>query len=88
MAQARRGYQAELDAMEIWAQVARHDSAAADRLIDSFSGVITRLATQPHLGRAVDHLLPGLRSIPVGNYLIFHRPDNDGVFIARIILNP
>lgn len=85
MPQARRGYQAELDALEIWVQVARHDSAAADRLIDRFTAVIAQLAERPHLGRLVDHLLPGLRSIPVGNYLIFHRPEEDGVFIVRII---
>ena len=85
MGQARRGYQAELDAIEIWIQVARHDAAAADRLIDRFSAVIAQLVGQPHLGRPVDYLLPGLRSIPVGNYLIFHRPEEDGVFIVRII---
>ena len=89
MGQARRGYQAELDAIEIWIQVARHDATAADRLIDRlidrFSAVIAQLVGQPHLGRPVDYLLPGLRSIPVGNYLIFHRPEEDGVFIGRII---
>ena len=37
------------------------------------------------MGRPVEHLLPGLRSIPVGNYLIFHRPEEDGVLIVRII---
>src|SRR5207244_3063538 len=36
VAQARRAYQAELDAIEIWVQVARHDASAADRLIDRF----------------------------------------------------
>jgi len=82
---ARRGYQAELDALEIWMQIARHDAAAADRLIDRFTSVIAQLAAQPHLGPPVDYLLPGLRSIPVGNYLIFHRPEDDGVFVVRII---
>ena len=85
MPQARRGYHAELDALEIWAQVARHDLAAADRLIDRFTAVISELAAQPHLGRPVDHLLPGLRSFPLGNYLIFHLPEADGVFIVRIV---
>ena len=85
MAQATRGYQAELDAIEIWVHVARHDAAAADRLTDRFTATIDLLATQPRLGRAVDHLLPGLRSFPAGDYLIFHRPMDDGVFVVRII---
>jgi len=85
MPKAKRAYQAELDALEIWVQVARHDLAAADRLIDRFTAAINQLATQPHLGRPVEHLLPDLRCIPVGNYLIFHRPEDDGVSIVRII---
>ena len=66
MASARRGYQAELDAIEIWVHVARRDPGAADRLVDRFSAVIARLAEQPFMGRAADHLLPGLRSFPSG----------------------
>ena len=61
MAQATRGYQAELDAIEIWVHVARHDAAAADRLTDRFTATIDLLATQARLGRTVDHLLPGCR---------------------------
>ena len=53
MAQATRGYHAELDAIEIWVHVARHDAAAADRLTDRFTATINLLATQPRLGRAV-----------------------------------
>ena len=64
---------------------ARPDPNASDRLIDRFSAVIAQLVGQPHLGRPADHLLPGLRSIPVGNYLIYHRPEEDGVFLVRII---
>lgn len=85
MAQATRGYHAELDALEIWVHVARHDAAAADRLTDRFTTTIDLLATQPRLGRSVDHLLPGLRSFPVGDYLIFYRPMEESVFVVRII---
>lgn len=85
MAAARRGYQAELDAIEIWVHVARRDSAAADRLVDRFTAVMERLAGQPLMGRAADHLLPGLRSFPSGEYLIFYRPDEEGVCVVRIL---
>ena len=70
MANAKRGYHAELDALEIWIHVARHDLTAADRLIDRFTETINLLAERPHLGGTVDYLLPGLRSMLVGEYLI------------------
>jgi len=82
---ARRSYQAELDALEIWVQVARHDLAAADRLIDKFTHTIGELVMRPHLGRPAEHLLPGLRCIPVGNYLIFYQSEEEGVYVVRII---
>jgi toxin ParE1/3/4 len=85
MARAKRGYQAELDAIEIWVHVARRDAGAADRLVDRLTESIERLAAQPMLGRSADHLLPGLRSLPVGDYLIFYRPDDEGVSVVRII---
>ena len=85
MAIGRRAYQAELDALEIWVHVARRDPAAADRLVDRFTSVIARLAEQPLMGRAADHLLPGLRSFPSGEYLIFYRPDEEGVCVVRVL---
>jgi toxin ParE1/3/4 len=33
----------------------------------------------------LDELLPGLRSFPVGRYLIFHRVDEDRVEIVRVL---
>lgn len=65
--------------------MARHDADAADRLTDRFTAAITLLAAQPELGRATDHFLPGLRSFPVGDYLIFYRRSDDGVLVVRII---
>lgn len=85
MAGATRGFHAELDALEIWVHVARRDPSAADRLVDRFTAAIGRLAEQPMMGRSVDHLLPGLRSFPSGDYLIFYRPGEDGVCVVRII---
>ena len=43
------------------------------------------LATQPHAGQARSDLAPELRFLPVGNYLIFYRPIENGVEIARVI---
>ncbi len=43
------------------------------------------LAKQPLAGQARSDLAPGLRFLPVGNYLIFHRPIENGVEIAPVI---
>ena len=39
----------------------------------------------PHIGYKVDWLLPGLRRFPVGEYLVFFMPLDDGVCIVRVI---
>lgn len=58
---------------------------AADRWLDAVEQRFRILATQPHAGRARPDLAPNLRFLPVGNYLIFHRPIENGVEIARVI---
>lgn len=83
--EARRAYQAELDALEIWTRIARDDLAAADRMIDRFSAGIDRLQHQQGIGKAADQLLPGLRSFPIGDYLIFYQVSSAGVVVLRII---
>ena len=37
------------------------------------------------MGRARDELAPGLRSFPIGRYVIFYEPLPDGVAIARVL---
>jgi len=64
---------------------ASFDVRAADRWLDAVEQRFRILATQPHAGRARPDLAPNLRFLPVGNYLIFHRPIENGVEIARVI---
>jgi toxin ParE1/3/4 len=37
------------------------------------------------MGRVRDELVPSLRSFPVGKYVIFYRPIENGIEIARIL---
>lgn len=37
------------------------------------------------MGRKRDELVPNLRSFPVGNYLIFYRPINQGIEVLRVL---
>ena len=57
----------------------------ADRVIDSITDTIALLARYPHLGRKRDRdLRPGLRSFPVGEYIILYRSDGADVSILRV----
>ena len=58
----------------------------ADRLIDAITNRFFLLATHPNLGRARDEdLRPGLRSFPVGEYIIIYRIESQDVVILRVL---
>ena len=76
---------AELD--EIWYYVARGSGnpQVADRLIDSITSRFLLLSTHSYLGRPRDKdLRPGLRSFPVGNYLVIYRVEGEDVLILHV----
>jgi toxin ParE1/3/4 len=77
--------QAELD--EIWRYVAAEsgDPDVAERLINSITDHFFLLSKHPHMGRTRDHdLRPGLRSLPVGAYVIIHRIEGRDVLIVHV----
>jgi toxin ParE1/3/4 len=43
------------------------------------------LAGQPLLGRLRPELAPNLRNFPVGNHVIFYRPIDNGIEVARVL---
>jgi toxin ParE1/3/4 len=80
--------EAESDLDDIWYYVANESSSVkiADRLIESITERFFLLATNPHIGRSRDEdLRPGLRSFPVGKYVIIYRVENNEVLILRVI---
>ena len=78
-----RAAQGDLD--EIWCHIGSFDVRAADHWLDAVEQRFRMLAMQPRAGQARPDLAPDLRFLPVGNYLIFHRPIEDGVEIVRVI---
>jgi toxin ParE1/3/4 len=78
---------AEFDLTEIWHYVARESSNPdiADRLIDTISQRFDFLSSHPHGGRTRDEVLPGVRSFPVGWYVIFYRVAQPDVLILRVL---
>jgi toxin ParE1/3/4 len=43
------------------------------------------LARTPRMGRVRDELAPGLRSFPIGDYLIFYRNVPKGIAVVRVL---
>lgn len=83
-----RSPQADLDLDDIWLYVAVHSGSieVADRLIDSITNRFFLLTTHPMIGRTRDEeLRPGLRTFPVGEYVIVYRMEGDDVVILRVL---
>jgi toxin ParE1/3/4 len=83
-----RSPQVDSDLDEIWFQVAAGSGSpeVADRLIDSITERFYLLSRYPHIGRPRDEdLRPGLRSFPVGEYVILYRIQGKDVLILRVL---
>jgi toxin ParE1/3/4 len=84
----RRSSLADSDLDEIWYYVASQSGGMeiADRLIGSITDRFFLLASYPNLGRARNEdLRPGLRTFPVGEYLILYRIEDEDVVILRVL---
>jgi toxin ParE1/3/4 len=78
--------EAELD--DVWYYIASESGNAeiADRFTDSLTHRFYLIAKNPYIGRRRDaDLRPGLRSVPVGEYVILYRIDNDDVLILHLV---
>jgi toxin ParE1/3/4 len=79
--------EARNDLTDIWHYVATESSKPeiADRLIDFISERFQFLSKHPYGGRARDEVLSGVRSFPVGQYVILYRVESPDVFILRVM---
>jgi toxin ParE1/3/4 len=73
------------DLEEIWFHIAQDNQSAADRLIDTLYAKFQALAATPGIGRRREELLPGVRSLAVGNYVIFYRPAKLRIEVVRVL---
>jgi toxin ParE1/3/4 len=83
-----RSPQADSDLDGVWYYVASVSGSAeaADRLVDSITERFLLLANYPNLGRRRDDdLRPGLRSFPVGEYIIIYVLRDENVVILRVL---
>lgn len=73
------------DLIEIWDYIAEDNVARADAFIDDADAQFHLLLEQPMLGRSREELAPGIRSVPLGRYVIFYEVIPDGIAIVRVL---
>jgi toxin ParE1/3/4 len=79
--------EAEVDLDELWYYVATNGSVEiTDRLVEAITTRFLLLARYPEAGRRRDDdLRPGVRTFPVGEYLIAYRVEAENVLILRVV---
>jgi toxin ParE1/3/4 len=55
------------------------------RYIDELESLCQTLVDNPMLGRACDHIRPGLRRLEFGRHVLFYRQKTDGILVSRIL---
>ena len=76
--------QADLDAIWDYTEECSSQEQAADFLRKLYAKMQT-IARSPYIGRTRDELLPGLRSFPFKEYLIFYYPLKNGIEVVRVL---
>ena len=77
--------QAEADLIDLWLYIAEDSIDAADRFVSQIHEKCRLLGEAPEMGRERAEIRKGIRSFPVGNYLIFYRIGDKSIEVARVI---
>ena len=86
MARVLRTARARADLIGIWLYIEeRSGRKRADSVLRTIDQKCAGLAEAPLIGRIRSRLLPGLRSLAVGSYLIFYQPIPDGIEVVRVV---
>jgi toxin ParE1/3/4 len=85
MAQVRTSVRAEEDMLDIWSFIAMDDPIAADKFTAHIQQKCQMLAENPRVGRLRQELGQNIRGYPVGEYVIFYMPEEDGVYLVRVL---
>lgn len=76
---------AKSDLAEIWDYIAEGSEARADAFVETIGQKLQILAERPNIGRPRDELVDALRSFPVGRYVIFYMPIENGIDVVRVL---
>lgn len=86
MATFRLSRRADADLLSIGVHTLRTwGQAQAIRYLDELEACCQRLADNPEIGLASDHVRPGLRRMEQGKHVVFFRPEPGGIIVSRIL---
>jgi toxin ParE1/3/4 len=71
--------------MQFYSYVASQNPAAADDLFAGIDRKLENLSHFPFIGRQRAQLAPGLRSLVIGNYVIFYVVGREEITIVRVV---
>lgn len=73
------------DLVDIAEHVAADRPSAVNGVLDAIESACRLVAQYPTVGRARDEIDAGVRSFPIGAYVLFYYPSVQGIGIARIL---
>ncbi len=76
---------ASRDLADIWAYIATDDLRTADAWLDQVENSCRTLANFPGIGRRREDLGGKVLSFPIGAYIVFYRPIDGGIELARVL---
>jgi toxin ParE1/3/4 len=76
---------AKIDLLRIYSYLAERNSTAAEAVLLRIDEKFRQLADLPFIGRERSSLGSGIRSVVVGNHLVFYTVGEDAVMIVRVI---
>ena len=77
--------QADIDDIAYYVSIESGSLETAHRFLESIYRRFLLLGQYPHAGRRRDDLRPGVRSFPVGDYLVLYRVEGNDVLIQRVV---
>ena len=73
------------DLEEIWVYFSETSEKTADKILKQITEKFPKLLNYPEMGRERNDLLIGLRSFPVGKFVIFYQRIEPGIEIVRVV---
>ena len=80
----RLSLRAKTDLAEIRRYITQDNPPAADHFVGEFFDLFHWLARNPEIGQQRAELRPNLRSISLGNYVVYFYPMIEGIEIAGV----
>lgn len=75
----------EEDLIDIWLYIAEDQPVNADRLLDRLNEAMIKLTEMPKMGVERSELIKGLRSYPLGKYILYYRIKDNDLEVVRVL---